>query len=206
VGIARRLTLALTLVATLPPAQAWLLTINPGTRSVFLQVGNGSGTTAGNPANSTGANNATINVVSLSVPAAQLGNGTALAMTSNSTQTSSFYDGFAVCTLPQVYVGGYVRQSTGSGVLSVQTPSGLVNASGNVIPFSQIRWTVSSNGNDNNPNIISSGTFINNGTLTIATIPNNSWAENCHSFTYANSAVVAAGTYTGRATYTLTAP
>jgi hypothetical protein len=34
----------------------------------------------------------------------------------------------------------------------------------------------------------------------------NTWNESCHTFSYANSSSVAAGTYTGRATYTLSAP
>ena len=49
------------------------------------------------------------------------------------------------------------------------------------------------------------GSF-NGGTQTLATVPANRYIENCHTFSYANSAVRAAGTYTGQVTYTLTAP
>ena len=34
----------------------------------------------------------------------------------------------------------------------------------------------------------------------------NEWAESCWTFTYKNTVVPAAGTYTGRVLYTLTAP
>lgn len=103
------------------PAHAWVLTINAGPKALFLQVGNGSysGTYQGG---GTPQNNATVNTVSVTVPANEVGRGTAQPMTSNSTQANSFYDNFAVCNPPQqVYVGGWVRtpNGNGSGTLSV---------------------------------------------------------------------------------------
>jgi hypothetical protein len=72
------------------------------------------------------------------------------------------------------------------------------------IPFSQIGWTVSANGSSV-PGVIPAGNF-NGATQTLTTIPANTYIENCHTFSYANSAVRAAGTYNGQVTYTLTSP
>ncbi|MBU6436502.1 MAG: hypothetical protein KGQ77_03165 [Betaproteobacteria bacterium] len=178
------------------PASAWILTINPGSRAVYLQVGNG--TSSGN--------NSTINVVSVSVPANAVGSGAAQQMTSDSTAANSFYDGYNVCNPPaQVYVGGYFRQpstTTTSAVLQVTSPASLQNGT-SVIPFTQISWTSTANGNPAAD--IPAGTF-SGGTQVLTSIASNTWVENCHQFSYLNNAVVAAGTYTGRVTYTLTAP
>lgn len=186
-------------------ASAWVLTISAGPRAAFLQVGNGSysGTyqSGGTPQNNT-----TVNTVSVAVPANAVGRGIAQAMTSNSTQSTSFYDGFAVCNPPgQVYVGGWLRtpSSTGTAVLSVTSPAVLTGPSGSTIPFSQISWTSTANG-DATPDI-PAGTF-NGGTLALRSVAAGTWVENCHSFFYANTAVVRAGTYTGQVTYTLVMP
>jgi hypothetical protein len=163
---------------------------------VYLQVGNGTAN----------ANNTTINLVSVSVPAAAVGNGTALSMTSDSTQSTSFFDNFAVCNPPaQVYVGGFYRQpttTTTAAVLQVTSPANLTSGA-DVIPFSQISWTSTANGNAAAD--IPAGQFTG-GTQLLANIPSNRWLENCHTFSYANTNVVPAGTYNGRVTYTLTAP
>jgi hypothetical protein len=195
---------ALSLAA--PHAQAWVLTMTPGTRTIYLQVGAGTYTGGTYQNGGTPANNATINVVSVSVPAAAVGNGTAQAMTSNSAVGTSFYDGYAVCNPPnQVYVAGWSRPglaSSGSAVLSVTAPTNLTNAGGSTIPFSQISWTSTANGNTNAD--IAAGTF--GGTLTLATIAANTWVEDCLTFSYKNTNIVASGVYTGRATYTLSLP
>ena len=180
------------------PASAWVLTLAPGSKQLFLMVGAGTA----------GANNATINTVSVTVPAASVGNGTALAMTSNSTQSASPYDGYIVCNPPaQVYVGGSYRQpnsgaGAGSATLQVTTPASLTSGADS-IPFSQISWTSTANGNTTAD--IPAGTF-NGGTLVLANFARNTFVENCFSYTYANAAVVAAGTFTGRAVFTLTVP
>ena len=185
-------------------ASAWVLTITAGPKAVFLQVGIGSysGTysTGGTPLN-----NAQVNVVSVNVPASAVGSGVAQPMSSNSTQAASFYDNFVVCNPPaQVYIGGWVRTpaGTGTGVLSVTSPATLTSGT-TTIPFSQISWTSTANGNTT-PDI-PGGTF-NGGTLALRNIAAGTWVENCHTFSYANTAVVAAGTYTGRVTYTLALP
>lgn len=180
------------------PAFGWVLTLAAGPKQLFLMVGVGTA----------GANNTTINTVSVAVPAGSVGNGVSLAMTSNSTQSASPYDGYIVCNPPgQVYVGGSYRQpnaTTGaaSASLQVATPASLTSG-GNSIPFSQIRWTSTANGNATAD--IPAGTF-NGGTQFLANIARNTFVENCFSFIYANSAVVPAGTFTGRAVFTLAVP
>ncbi len=130
--------------------------------------------------------------VSVTVPANAVGRGIAQAMTSDSTQSASFYDNFAVCNPPnQVYVGGWVRTptGTGSGVLSVVLAGVADERLANTIPFTQISWTSTANGNATAD--IPAGTF-NGGTLALRNIAAGTWVENCHTFSYANTAVVAA--------------
>ncbi len=185
----------------LTSVQAWTLTLAAASRRVFLQVGNGN----------LNANNAQVNQVSVTVPANQLGTGAAQQMTSNSTQAISPVDNFTVCAPPvQVYVGGsYQRSNAANGpataLLQVASPANLTNAAGDVIPFTQISWTTSALGGDTTPNVIPAGTFTG-GTQTLTTIPANRYIENCHTFSYANAALRAAGTYDGRVTYTLSTP
>jgi hypothetical protein len=199
-SVARPMALALAgagmLLAALP-AQAWVLTITAGPRAVYLAVGNAT----------TNANNATVNLVTVNVPATALGNSVAQPMTSNSTQANSPYDAYAVCqpALGQVYIGGYLRQPTGSignAVLQVSTPASLVSGA-DTIPFSQISWTSTALGNAAAD--IPAGSFTGAAQF-LRNIATNTYVENCHTFNYANAAVRAAGTYTGRATYTLIAP
>ena len=189
-------------------ASAFTVNITPGARVVYLAVGNGS-FTGTLQAGGTPANNATVNTVSVTVPANVVGSGAAQPMTTNSTQATSFWDGFTFCSpaTQQVYIGGFFRMpgAAGNATLSVATPvGGLVNAGGDTIPFSQIRW-VSSGIGDTGAEVIPSGTFTG-GTQTLASLPVNTWNESCHTFSYLNATVVAAGTYTGRAIYTLSAP
>jgi hypothetical protein len=186
----------------LASAQAWTLNLNSASRRVFLQVGNGSLNT----------NNSQVNEVSVTVPSNQLGTGSAQQMSSNSTQANSPLDNYPVCSPPdQVYVGGsYQRNSSKDGPavaqLQVTSPANLTSAGGDTIPFSQISWTTSTTGNqDTTPNVIPAGTF-NGATQTLTSISANSYIENCHTFTYANSAVRAAGSYQGTVTYTLSTP
>jgi hypothetical protein len=201
---------ALAAIALVPPV-AWPFsaTITSGARALYLQVGTGTTFTGGNGGyrfGDTPTNNATINKVSVSVANSAVGSGVAQAMTSNSAQANSNYDNFAFCNPPaQVYIGGFYRSpSAGTATLSVVTSAAsLINAGGNTIPFSQISWTSSGNG-DTGAEIIPGGTFTG-GTQTLTTFARNTWGESCHTFAYANSSVVAAGTYSGRATYTLSA-
>jgi hypothetical protein len=189
-------------------AAGLVFTLSPNTRTVYLQVGAGSVSmttcwfflSCPSPAV-----NGTVNTVSVAVPAAQLGNGMPQAMTSNSTTSVSPYNGAVVCSAPQqVYVAAYLQEplfvNSGTATLRVTTPSFL--SSGNrTLPFTQISWTRS---NGTTASDIPAGSF-SGGTQTLLTVNYNTWVENCLSFSYANSSVVAAGTYTGRATFTLTA-
>ena len=183
-------------------AQAWTLGIKPASRRVFLHVGNGSAE----------ANNGTVNRVEVSLSAAALIGGAPQPMSSNSTQSGSLWgDSFTLCPNPasQIMIGAsYRRQNANNGpasaTLSVRSPPSLTSASGDAIPFSEIAWSVSAAGSIA-PNVIPAGRF-NGAQQTLATIPANTYIENCHSFTYANSAARAAGSYDGRVTYTLTSP
>jgi hypothetical protein len=178
-------------------AEAWVLTIAPGARAIYLQVGNGANN----------ANNATINLVSVSVPATAVGNAAPQVMTTNSTAANSFFDNFVVCNVPaQVYVGGYFRQPTNTAnvaTLQVTSPATLTSGT-DTIPIDQISWISTANGGGATIDI-PAGTFTG-GTQFLVNVPSNRWLENCHTFSYANAAVVPAGTFTGRAVYTLVAP
>ncbi len=150
-------TLCLLLTGLWPvvEAQAWSLNIAAASQRVFLHVGNGTAE----------GNNSTINLVSVSVPGAQVGNGVAQAMTTNSTQSQSLYgDNYTTCPTPasQIMVGASYRRnnnsSPASATLRVTSPANLVNATGDTIPFSQIGWTVSAAGSPL-PGVIPAGSF-----------------------------------------------
>ena len=196
------------LAAPAPSVRAYTVNItaaNP--RMIYLQVGVGSFTGGNYGSGGTPANNTTVNVVSVTVPAAQVGNSSAQAMTTNSTASNSFYDGYAFCNVPtQLYVGGFYRSTTvtGAATLTATSPANLVNATGQTVPFNRISWTSSGNG-DSGAQPFPAGTFVG-GTQTIGTIARNQWAESCQTFSYANTSFIAAGTYTGRVTYTLSTP
>lgn len=200
--------LALGLLAAFVPAQsahAYTITISSGSRAIYLQVGQGGYVGTHNSGGTPG-NNGTINIVSVAVPAAVIGTSAAQQMTSNSTVAQSPIDGFVFCTPPsQVYIGAWSRpggSSTGVATLSVTTPTNLTSGS-DTIPFNQISWTMSGIGDSVFQ--FPDGTF-NGGTQTLATFPANTWKEQCMTFSYANSVIPAAGTYTGRAVYTLSLP
>lgn len=197
---AAQVALALGLALSWPTAApALVLTITPGPRQIYLQVGTGSAN----------AGHGTVNLVSVSVPMGQVGNGAAQAMTSDSTAAASFSGSGLTCYLPQqVYVGAWARKP-GSGsaggntvVLQVTTPAALTNGSA-TLPFTQIGWT--STGNGLGGADIAAGSFTG-GTQQLATVGANRWVENCLAFSYANTLVPGAGTFTGRAVYTLVDP
>lgn len=182
-------------------AHAWVLNLSAASRRVFLHVGEGT-------ADST---NTTINLVQVNVTGAQLIAGGALPMTTDSTQSRSLYDGYATCPNPgsQIMVGAsYRRSNAGNGpasaTLSVSSPPTLTTVAGDAIPFSEISWSVAAPGSPS-PNVISAGTF-NGASQTLATVAANTYVENCHTFSYANSSPQAAGIYNGRVTYTMTSP
>lgn len=205
-----RACVVLLCVGEVAAAHAWSLSITSGSRRLFLHVGNGATSNANGSFNGPSGTNGIVNTVSVAPTVAQLLSGAALAMTSNSTQNISLYgDGNNTCPTPasQLMIGAGFRRNNGanSATLTVSSPTNLTNtATGEVIPISQISWTTSAP-NGGIANIIPPGTF-NGGTQTLTTVPGNTYIENCHTFSYANSAVRAAGTYTGQVTYTLSSP
>lgn len=191
-------------------AWAWSLNVTAGARRLFLHVGNGRVSGSSGTLDGTIGTSGTVNTVQVSLTTAQLVGGGAVAMTSDSTQSSSLYgDGNITCPTPasQVLIGAGYRRNGGaaSATLTVVSPTNLNNlATGDTIPINQISWTVSAPGSGA-PNVIPAGTFTG-GSQTLATVPGNTYLENCHTFSYANSAVRAEGTYTGTVSYTLSSP
>jgi hypothetical protein len=195
-------------------ADAFTVTIaSQPPHTVYLQVGvgtitGGNGTYAGG---GTPGNNATVNTVSVAVPAGSLGNGTAQAMTTDSTASANPYNGNAYCSPPaQLYVGGMYRRPGGSGggtvaTLTVTVPAALTSAAGATISFSAISWTTSGTG-DVGAEPFPAATFIAGSTQTLGTIARDQWAASCLTFSYNNTTVPLAGSYTGTVIYTLTAP
>lgn len=190
-------------------AEAFTANINPGTRSVYLRVGDGAYTGLASSGGTPG-NLAVVNVVSVSVAPTAVGNGVSQTMSTNATNSRSFYDNYEFCNLPgEVYIGGFFRRpgSTGAStaILSVTSPLNLVDADGDTIPFSQINWLSTGNGDGNAAQPVPAGTFTGSS-QTLSSFPVNTWRESCHSFRYQNAIIRASGTYTGRVTYTLSVP
>lgn len=200
--------LLLALLQASPSAQAFTVSIKPASRMLYLRVGDGAFTGGNYSGGGTPATSTTVNLVSATVAANVVGNGTDVAMAGNASQLTSDYDGFAFCNPGQIYVGGFYRgQGSGSGTsatLSVASPATLTSAGGDTIPISQISWTSSGNG-DTGAQPIPAGAFTG-ATQALANFPRNQWQESCHSFRYGNDAFVAAGTYRATVTYTLAAP
>lgn len=175
---------------------------------MYLQVGVGSFTAnyinGGQPGN-----NAIVNTVSTTVAVAAVGNGTAQAMTTDSTATKSYWDGYTYCSVPgQLYIGGFYRTTgaaTAAATVTATVPAALTNATGSTIPFSKISWTSSGNG-DAGAEPFPAGTFVNGGAQNVGAMTSNTWNESCWTFSYLNNTVPAAGTFTGVVRYTLTSP
>lgn len=214
-GVRRALCVGL-LGAAAHNSFAYDVTLTPASpKMIYFQVGNGLFTGGnytpikgnGQPTGTPGVNT-TINKVTVSVAAGVVGNSTTQAMTTDSAAANSYWDGFPFCNLPvQLYIGGFYR-TTGAGTntatVTATLPASLTDAAGDTIPFSQISWASGGNA-DTGAEPFPAGSF-NATTLTVGSITQNHWAESCWTFSYANSVVPAAGTYTGRVTYTLSAP
>jgi len=221
IGRCIQLTWLVSLLALAGSAHAFTITLAAASpKTVYFRIGVGSFTRTycGTPCNytppvaqsagSAPGTNTTVNRVSVSVAANAVGNGTAQAMTTDSTQGQSFFDNYAFCNLPsQLYIGGYYR-TTGNGTntatVTATVPTSLTDAAGDTVPFSQISWTSRGNG-DAGAEPFPAGSF--SGTsIGVGSIAQNQWAESCWTFSYKNTVVPAAGTYTGRVTYTISAP
>ena len=91
------------------PAPAFVIAIAPGARSLYLQVGSGTITGGDFASGGIPANNTTVNRVSVTVPAANLGAGPR-PMTTDSAVANSAYNSRSFCSVPsQVYIGGFFR-------------------------------------------------------------------------------------------------
>lgn len=199
-------------------APAFQASIQAGSRALYLQVGAGSMVGGGcflifgtgcYSGGATPGNNLTVNTVSTSIAASAIGTGPQ-AMSTDSTVTYGSYNGTftnvlggSICVPGngEVYVGGFYRTpgTAGNATLSVTTPTSLVNATSDTIPFSSISWT-SSDGT------VPAGTFAGGSTQTLGSLARNNWFESCLTFQYANAGLAPAGTFRGRATYQLVAP
>jgi hypothetical protein len=205
----RLAALAMFLVAastSIDDAGAYTITIGTGTKAAYLRVGDGTITGGNYNGGGTPAANATVNLASVTVPATAVGDTVDQAMTGSGRITSDL-DGFVFCNAGQVYIGTFFRLPTAasqSATLRVTSPTTLTSSSGGTIPISQISWTSSGNG-DTGAQPIPAGSF-SSGTQTLATLQSNIWNESCHTFSYGNDAIVPAGTYNARVTYTLATP
>lgn len=208
-GLRRVIIGAVLIGAQSNAAHAYTVSMTAGTpNTVYLQVGVGSFTGIYSSGGTPG-NNTTVNKVSVTVPAAVLGNATLQTMTTDSTATQSFWDNYTFCSVPgQVYIGGFYR-TTGSTSAAAQVtatvPVALTSTAGQTIPFSKIRWATSGNG-DTGAQPFPAGTFVNGGVQNVGAMSNNTWNESCWAFSYSNDSVPAAGTFTGRVLYTLSSP
>ena len=135
----------------------------------------------------------------------RLGNGTAQAMTTNSTATQSYWDGYTFCSVPgQLYIGGFYRTTggtTAAAQVTATVPAGLTDGAGDTMPFSKISWTSSGNG-DSGAEPFPAGTFVNGGVQTVGSMASNTWNESCWTFKYLNNSMPPAGTFTGVVLYT----
>lgn len=205
----RALAGAAVLAAGSSGALAYTVSLNPAApKTVYLQVGVGAFTANYNVGGQPG-NNTTINSVSASLATAAVGNGTAQAMTTNSTQTQSYWDGYTYCSVPgQLYIGGFYRTTgatTAAARVTATVPAALVDATGDTIPFSTISWTSSGNG-DTGSEPFPAGTFVAGGVQSVGSMASNTWNESCWTFSYSNANAYPGGTYTGRVIYTLSSP
>lgn len=138
----------------------------------------------------------TINRVVFTVPAANVGNGTAVTGTVAAS---------AGCAANQILIDAEARATPANSrtaTLSVDTSTAMSDGTGNTIPFSQIAWTSSGFA----PTTIGAGTFSGASGQTLATWQNSRRNRACFEFRYLNSQIVSAGTYDGRARFTVVMP
>jgi len=205
----RRLNVGAVLLAAAGSAAAYTVNLNPAApQEIYLQVGVGAFTKNYNAGGQPGINT-TINTVSTTLATGVVGNGTAQAMTTNSTATQSYWDGYTYCSVPgQVYIGGFYRTTgaaTAAALVTATVPASLTDAAGDTIPLSKIQWASSGNG-DSGAEPFPAGTFVNGGVQNVGSMSSNTWNESCWTFSYLNNTVPPAGTFTGVVRYTLSAP
>jgi hypothetical protein len=156
---------------------------------LFLQVGTGT----------IYANNNAVNLITFTVPAANVGNGTAVAATAGSGD------------LGNGTVTAMVRGNAGNVTLGASTLGALGNGAGDSINWSQITTTPATL---TTGTVLAAPTLANGASTTVGlTAVNKVVNQDARwTYSYANSAVVAAGTYggvnsnNGRVLYTASLP
>ena len=132
-----------------------------------------------------GSGGGTIDVVSFNIAAASIGNGVAIV---------------GAPTITIVARARATLANSRTATLTADSSSMLRNAaSGGQLSFSAISWTASDSD-------IPSGSFAGMAGQVLATFLNSRQVTTTHTFRYANTQILDAGTYTGRITYTLTMP
>lgn len=189
--------MACALCAPCGAAHAWVLVIEPGPRSLFLQIGDGSAR----------ADNPRVNLIRGGPSAPRVGDAVPVPLSSDSGQARSSYDGRPVCAPPaQVYIAAAYRRPGASAAHSaqLQVASPPFLSSGDAqLPIGAIAWASADTGNP--ATHIPSGSFAG-GSQALQSVRANRWLEDCLRFTYANAQVLPAGTYRGRVVYQLSAP
>jgi hypothetical protein len=144
------------------------------------------------------ATNAAVNMLTFTVPAASVGNGTAIASTGGD-------------LLAGAAVTARVIANSGTVTVTTTTPNMIKDAAGDTISYGQIALAVTSltTGTSFTPAAMSDGAIT---TTTIAPTANIVNQDATWTFSYKNQNVVAAGTYGGvnvnnsRVTYTASIP
>lgn len=172
-------------------AHAATIAIANGPGRLILQVGSGA---------------ATINQVNISVPGANVGNGTAVVSTSVTPADPT-------CPANSVLIDAEARsQNNQPRTATLTADSSTPLSSGTAtIPFTEISWVASTPGGGPNgclaaPVTIPSGTFSGAAGQSLISFGTAQAACICAQFSYRNTGIVSAGTYTGRVTYTLAMP
>jgi hypothetical protein len=155
---------------------------------LFLQVGTGTLL----------ANNATVDLITFTVPAASVGNGTAIAGTGGDLTAGT--------------VTAIVRGNNGTVTLNATASGALTNATADTINYSEIVTTANTL---TSATVLAAPVLANgvSGNITINPAPSKVVNRDAKwTYTYANSAIVAPGTYggvnvnNGRVTYTASMP
>lgn len=186
--LATTLFLGLSLVSTF--SQALTFNIGGGARYVYLQVGTGSNR----------ADNSTIDTMRLALSGVTMGNGVSQIFTTNIPNNRGSAPGTLTCSsTSQVYVSARQRRTVGSATRATLSVRAQVLAGPATFSLGDISWTTDGSAG------IAAGSF-NGSVQTLGSIDTREGLENCLTFRYANTSLLAAGTYSIRATYTLVSP
>lgn len=149
-----------------------------------------------------GATGGTISRVTFTVTAANAGNGTPIAGTTNAAAGSAQGASFPACAANNVRVWARARApaaNTRTATLQVNS-SGSLTSGANSIPFTDFDWITSSGPE------IPSGTFSGSPTQALMSFMNSREVGMCMRFRYLNTTLYPAGTYNGQLTYNLNMP